>query len=119
MVQTSEGDDGVCVVDLTIKHEALVRKAQAAGTGGTLQALRDTNDGKVFPPPRSTATTDGAELKPEEMSKFLVYVAKSGDISEGARSAGGVQRAIGEVEVNPATGYGDLVRISSPCSTRR
>lgn len=110
MVQTSEKDDGVCVVDLTIRHDALAREATAKGIN-TLQALVNGHEDKKVFPPSSSASADGAQrLTEDDLKRFTVYVAKSGDISEGAKSAGGIQRTLGEVEVNPRTGYGDLVR---------
>lgn len=113
MVQTSEEDDGVCVVDLTIRHEALARRAEKEGKGQTLQALANGHEGKTVFPPSENGSAEGQAMTEENLKRFLVYVASSGDVSEGAKSAGGVKRAIGEVEVNPQTGYGDLVRTSS------
>jgi hypothetical protein len=41
-------------------------------------------------------------------SAYGVYVAKTGDISDGAASTGGVLRMLGQVEVGEKDGYGDL-----------
>ena len=41
-------------------------------------------------------------------TKYGVYIAKTGDISEGASSSGGVLRELGQLELRKKEGYGDL-----------
>lgn len=41
-------------------------------------------------------------------TNYGVYIAKTGDISEGAASSGGVLRELGQLELRKKDGYGDL-----------
>jgi hypothetical protein len=41
-------------------------------------------------------------------TRYSVYIAKTGDISDGASSSGGVLRELGQLELRKKEGYGDL-----------
>lgn len=88
------------LLDLTIKHDIL-----SAGTAsspiphinGSSINERKTNTAAIAP-----SQSDGLA------ERYGVYIAKSGDISKGAASTGGVLRELGYVQMRKNHVYGDL-----------
>lgn len=98
------------ILDLTIKHEALAKQAQAKGKSVFDVQTRTTENSTA----NGTAAQSVANGTHEEASSisvptsYGVYIAKTGDISQGGASAGGVLRELGKLELRKKDGYGDL-----------
>lgn len=94
---------------MTIKHEAFAKLARAKG-----KSSFDVQTTIASPSPAASGYSNGtvANGHHEDSSsvpeKFGVYIAKTGDISEGASSSGGVFRELGQLDLRKKDGYGDL-----------
>ena len=75
------------LLDLTIRHDNLAHSSTPAPTSHT-----------------SSSSSSSSALP----TNYGVYIAKTGDISSGAASTGGVLRELGQVELRKRDGYGDL-----------
>lgn len=114
-------------MDLTIKHEGLAKLAQQKGTSSfDIQTTTSSALGTVSPSQNSNSDSNtnnnvvangaGSGDRDESSqasqhsssSKYGVFVAKTGDISDGAASTGGILRELGQLELRKKDGYGDL-----------
>lgn len=110
MLQVQAGK--TTILDLTMKHESLAKLAQAKGKSKfdvqTTQAPSPTTNGHSISPPVANGNQEDGSSTSSLPTEYGVYIAKTGDISEGGASAGGVLRELGKLELRKKDGYGDL-----------
>lgn len=93
-----------------MKHEALAKLAQANGKSAfevssiSSSALPSVNGHSS----NGVANGSHEEVSSSLPTNFGVYIAKTGDISDGAASSGGIFRELGKLELRRKDGYGDL-----------
>lgn len=92
------------MLDLTIKHDNLAHNALASGSS-SFNISTDPSSPATSSP--STSSSASASSLPTP-TQYGVYIAKTGDISSGASSTGGIFRELGLVELRKKDGYGDL-----------
>ena len=116
------------LLDLTIKHDDLATIASTSSSS-VLQASTDIVkpvdkhpriDRKISSLSSSSAsltstsssypstTSPSSSILQQLPTSYAVYIARSGDISSGASSTGGVHRELGIVKLRERDGYGDL-----------
>jgi hypothetical protein len=92
------------LLDLTIKHDNLARNALASGSS-SFNVSTDPSSPAISSPSTTAPTPSSSASTP---TQYGVYIAKTGDISSGASSTGGIFRELGLVELRKKDGYGDL-----------
>jgi hypothetical protein len=72
--------------------------------------IRHDNLAHPLPTPSSSSSSSSSSFSSSSAlpTNYGVYIAKTGDISSGAASTGGVLRELGKVELRKRDGYGDL-----------
>lgn len=85
-----------------MRHDNLASKAQASGSSSfdVQMTMSTSTNGSSSSPPSIPANSLPAG--------YGVYIAQSGDTSQGAASTGGVLRELGQIELRRKDGYGDL-----------
>lgn len=81
------------LLDLTIKHDGLDLPRSTEG---------------AFKKDESSQLSSSSSSSSLPFASYGVYIARTGNISQGAASTGGVLRELGKVEMRRSDGYGDL-----------
>lgn len=103
------------ILDLTIKHDELAKSAITQGTSAfdvTVPTSSSSSSSSSSPssPPAPASPPSSTTRSSTLQTQYGVYIANTGNLSEGAASTGGVWKELGQVELRKKDGYGDLFK---------
>ena len=102
------------LLDLTIKHDDLADVAISNGQSVFAVSVASENSANGHVPLKgnvplsSSKSASMSSVLPHLPTAYGVYIARSGNISSGASSTGGIYRELGSVKLRQKDGYGDL-----------